>query len=1443
MAVGSNSGWDELDRKMFGSAAPTKQPRLSAPTQMGIPGATLSDFLGGKPSGIKPPSEEDPSLAEIELNKARINAAQRILSDPVARTQNPDFLIKELEKIASGGKPSGRSAQDKILGGFGEVAEGFLYGLGRPLAVVASAAKEISDLTTGDASLKDFVTQALDKDTAVSTFMPKTGNKWLDQTIGFAADIVFDPLTYVTFGASAYAGRMGRLRLASKAAEEEMIAKVPSLAKKVADGSIARLGEWALDAAEREALGVTRGLSWTFGGGVIGKPGTTLGKISESLAENVGGRAARLRAGIGDLPISRPFQRVTAPKSVKIANLTMYGRVADDPENVDRIRDLASFSAAVNANANGGYIAKKFGSAGQKLVKEIRDYETATGRRIHEVREGVRSAVDDVEQSLADRSAVFINQMKDDMNERTANFGARRNVKAYRIEHRDNYVPHTLTQEARDFIGSKRWAGTRFDSSIRQSLGMTAKEFAEGPPPLQGRKLLNGEKWFGRTLKSDIGDGIGKLGDPDFVPGSASIREINDTSENVLGFKWFQEDGGEYISNYLDSIVAQTKRLSYTDRLFDYGIDVVRPVGQKIIKDKQLIRELTKATSLYDNMITPVLEELSRAGVGAQDILGPRLSLAQLIADSAPGAKILTPEQVDKIRTVLKATVQQIKQADGIAATKPREIREAYETVTAPLRGRLDAVTQALDADDHENLLATSGLRELYQRLLPDADDIPTDPKALAEDIIDAAKELRGTPIAKGLDIGKDFNESIQSALRGIQRRENIVEIPSGTGPVVASRQEAEDYASRLANQLANKEATPEGLIGMERTAKELGGMARKTEAGFTLADLEAQIKRISANRDRALKKAKTPKEAAAIKSRATRQLNPLRTEVGKMQAIMDTGKSLTVAKDEWNNSVGRLYADDFKRVLDDIGIQPPPGAAAEAMSMWTERTRDILNSLDNPSLQLTPEEYATMSRLITQMKGLETNLALYEQAKDFTAEQLAKASRGEIGAQYAKQVIRGWTEIESLGVQMPPEMRDRLFGKVDELITPQGQKQWEKIYNSYNRFFKVTAMLSPGFIVRNSYTATFNNFVAGVSPADVARGLRFATDVWRNGLDNAMAKLPAETRDLYERAIKVAYATGAGQSADDIMAPVLAGKGAKWVNKQPIRGWANANETAEVAARFSLALSSLKKGLDFDGAVAQVARYHFDYTDLSSLDETMRKFVPFWIFASRNIPLQLVNQVARPSVYRMYESAQRNFPADMEGDENAPEWLRRRNPLRLPFMGPGEFIDVDLPHLDMREQVNMMTNPIRLLSQFNPLLKLPIEMSGGTQLWSGAPFSRKPQEVRGPLDYPAYALGALFGDAGTNPQTGKMWTSSKAAYAVPNLVPLLGAAQRLIPELGGKESYQDRAGSSRAAFFGLPYRRVSPQEQFNELTRRQFAIRDYMSGLTRRGITMPKEN
>jgi hypothetical protein len=497
----------------------------------------------------------------------------------------------------------------------------------------------------------------------------------------------------------------------------------------------------------------------------------------------------------------------------------------------------------------------------------------------------------------------------------------------------------------------------------------------------------------------------------------------------------------------------------------------------------------------------------------------------------------------------------------------------------------------------------------------------------------------------------------------------------------------------------------------------------------------------------------------------------------------------------------------------------------------WLEETNRRLAAINDAS-NLDQPTKSTWERVLLDAKAKEAALASVgnqvKWANDVvrTIEQVPN----KFFADHANAVREGWRAFEGLGVQLPQDTGRFLLGKIDELATADGIKEVLRIFDRYNRFFRVTAMLTPGFVVRNAYTAAFNNFVYGATLQDTADAIRFATNLHRRGARAALAAVPEAERELYDAAYRSVLSSGAGQIREIATQP-LNGKESRLLKTRAVKVWSNANADAETGARMAMALRGIRNGKNIDEVATDIARYHFDYTDLSKLDEFAKVFIPFWTFASRNIPLQLMNQISRPGMYRAYESLKRNMPVDES--IILPSWLAEREPLGL---GAGGVLNPDLPQVDMASQIAQLSDPLRLLSQLYPQYKLPIELAGNRQLGLNIPFSETPQQVRGPLDVPAALVAALTGQATSTAEGPAI--SSKVAYAVPSAFPLLGLAQRLLPQGGGQEKYQERQLSSiLAAVTGAPYRQVPQEEQERELRRREFALRDYLDDLKRRGF------
>jgi hypothetical protein len=80
-------------------------------------------------------------------------------------------------------------------------------------------------------------------------------------------------------------------------------------------------------------------------------------------------------------------------------------------------------------------------------------------------------------------------------------------------------------------------------------------------------------------------------------------------------------------------------------------------------------------------------------------------------------------------------------------------------------------------------------------------------------------------------------------------------------------------------------------------------------------------------------------------------------------------------------------------------------------------------------------------------------------------------------------------------------------------------------------------------------------------------------------------------------------------------------------------------------------------KGLSIDEAAARTNKFLFDYSDLSKADRVLKQIIPFWMWTSRNVPLQFENMLMNPKVYQYYRAGKNALQAEQEtgfiGDYN----------------------------------------------------------------------------------------------------------------------------------------------------------------------------------------------
>jgi hypothetical protein len=404
----------------------------------------------------------------------------------------------------------------------------------------------------------------------------------------------------------------------------------------------------------------------------------------------------------------------------------------------------------------------------------------------------------------------------------------------------------------------------------------------------------------------------------------------------------------------------------------------------------------------------------------------------------------------------------------------------------------------------------------------------------------------------------------------------------------------------------------------------------------------------------------------------------------------------------------------------------------------------------------------------------------------------------------------------ENIGVRT--ELKE-IFENVHRITEPQTVRELNRMLGKYTKFFKAYATLSPGFHVRNAMSNTFMLFAAGGNPRFLSEGLDLSNQWIKASKSGATVEqwlntLPKNRVGAVRDAFMAAAASGGGLT-DDFMGQMV-----PFGTKTSKR----AGQWIEQHSRFMLAYDGIMKGMDMNLSSARVKRFLIDYQDLSTADQLMRQIVPFWMWTSRNLPMQIQNMWANPRAYALYNNVKRNLSDDEEGDI-VPTWMSEMGAFRLPF-GKELYATPDFGFNRIQQQVQELADPQRLMGNVNPAIRVPLELLGGKQYFTGREFSKTPIEVQTGLTTPVATVlqpilqGLGFGETGAD---GRKFVSDAPYYGLRNLLPPVAVAERLLPSM---ETNRARGAiNPLIGWLGIPVRQVKPQDVENEAYKRRMEI------------------
>ena len=398
---------------------------------------------------------------------------------------------------------------------------------------------------------------------------------------------------------------------------------------------------------------------------------------------------------------------------------------------------------------------------------------------------------------------------------------------------------------------------------------------------------------------------------------------------------------------------------------------------------------------------------------------------------------------------------------------------------------------------------------------------------------------------------------------------------------------------------------------------------------------------------------------------------------------------------------------------------------------------------------------------------------------------------------------------------------------------------------NAFTNLFKTYATLSPGFHVRNALSAIFMNATDGVGLGTQLSAAR----IWREymGVEDS-EKWLAEVKSLHgfsgdqiRDAMAVVHGTGAGgrfteagfAEAMDEGGRIASAVGRLQRNKLT-RFSQRVGERVEGSVRMAMALDSMRMGDDVESAIQRVNRIHFDYGEISKLDENMKRVIPFWTFMSRNMPMQVSQMWTHPRVYLGYQDFVRNFSAANE--EYTPEYWTKagvwNTGLKVPDVVPESFggglpisAAPDLGFTRLQSDVTDMEDFLSgkrmggILSNVNPIISAPVEYATRQDIFTGQKFEKgETVPVGGPLGWPVRQFAKLLGQE----EGGEVDAAFMNALRAVN--PIMDRETRLLPQAtGGDPEAVKRQLESWLRFGGVPTRTLTPKQQDNEFFRRYY--------------------
>lgn len=407
-------------------------------------------------------------------------------------------------------------------------------------------------------------------------------------------------------------------------------------------------------------------------------------------------------------------------------------------------------------------------------------------------------------------------------------------------------------------------------------------------------------------------------------------------------------------------------------------------------------------------------------------------------------------------------------------------------------------------------------------------------------------------------------------------------------------------------------------------------------------------------------------------------------------------------------------------------------------------------------------------------------------------------------------------------------------INELAELGSPERFRDFTRFFDKAQGSFKAWALMSPGFHVRNWYGGAWNMHLAGV---DMRSFKTFADASWGRTTDSRVLRV------FDEIASSGVVSSGRAQALSTEAQAALGaggGVGAKLFRADlgPLNVFKNLNNKAagvvEKYLRGTHMLDGMLKGMTFDEALADMLKYHFDYTDLSRFESSVAKRVaPFYTWTRYNVPLQVEAMVSQPQKFMRYLRAMDAVEQLSEVEDSVPQFFVDMLAFRTPFRGDtgNKYLGFDMPFNDILD-----LDSAAVLSMSSPFIQAPLELFGGKKIFSGAPIPGGYEELPSVVSR-IPGLKQVFTTAGLGKvnSSGDLVVPSRLTYAVQSFVPMWERLNRVSGSGQSATAKQNQGAAIISVLLGFQFRENNDRARAGEVYRQ----REEMHNIVRDAIDL----